>query len=113
MILTNIWFIVRLVLESKQTKGCNEMCEKNIVGKIVQLNSEGHTLKPIKDSNNSEIFAEKKARALMIVIEKIIALHNNGECNLDEEIFKLFKMAKSIKWAKNNKELVDAMNIET
>lgn len=53
---------------------------------------------------------DRKALALMIVIEKIIARYQNQHAgNLDEGIFKLFKIAKSIDFAKSEKDLQSAI----
>jgi hypothetical protein len=62
-----------------------------------------------KTKTGSEALADAKSRGLMQVIERIIARHNRGECRLDEETFKLFEVAKSIKWANNNAEFLVAI----
>jgi hypothetical protein len=59
--------------------------------------------------SEAEVFESAKARGLMQVIERIIARHNRGECRLDEETFRLFEVAKSIKWANNNREFLEAI----
>lgn len=52
-----------------------------------------------------KVDGEKKARALMIIIEKIIARHQNihNRC-VDEGMFKLFEKAKQINRAKTEDE---------
>ncbi len=53
----------------------------------------------------------KRARALMIVIEKMIVKYQNSHRgNLDEGIFKLYEKAKPIHWAKDHKSLAEAIN---
>ena len=52
----------------------------------------------------------KRVRALMIVIEKMIATYQNSHRDkLDEEIFKLFENAKQIKRAENRDSLIKAI----
>jgi hypothetical protein len=52
----------------------------------------------------------KRSRALMIVIEKIIATYQNSHRgNLDEEVFKLYEKAKRIKFAKDHDSLTEAI----
>ena len=52
----------------------------------------------------------RKARALMIIIQKMITMYQNSHRgNLDEEIFKLFEKAKRIHWAEENKALTEAI----
>lgn len=63
-----------------------------------------------KQRSDTEVLASAKCQGLMQVIERIIARHNRGECRLDEETFKLFEVAKSIKWANNNKEFLAAID---
>ena len=58
---------------------------------------------------STETLDLRKARGLMIVIETIIAQHHRGEVVLNDQIFRLFEIAKSIKWANNDTEFVDAM----
>ncbi len=53
---------------------------------------------------------DRKARALMIVIEKMIARYQNSHTgNLDEEIFKLYEKAKRVCWAKKDNSLTEAI----
>lgn len=52
---------------------------------------------------------EKKSRALMQVIERIIVRHHQGLVSLDEPSFELFELAKRIRRAKDEKEFQDAM----
>ena len=57
----------------------------------------------------NEVLESAKCRGLMQVIERIIVRHNRGECRLDEDVFKLFEIAKRIKWAKNSAEFLAAI----
>jgi hypothetical protein len=50
------------------------------------------------------MLSDRKARALMIVIRKIIAKHDLGQVDLDSETFKLFEAAKIIYRAKNERD---------
>ena len=53
----------------------------------------------------------KRARALMIVIHKMIAMYQNSHRgNLNEEIFKLFEKAKTVSFAEDHKSLAEAIN---
>ena len=63
----------------------------------------------MRKAHDTEVLGSAKAQGLMQVIERIIVRHNRGECRLDEETFKLFEIAKSIKWAKNNQEFLAAI----
>jgi len=62
-----------------------------------------------KPKSESETLADAKCRGLMQVIERVIARHHRGECRLDEETFKLYEVAKSIKWAQNNAQFLAAI----
>ena len=55
------------------------------------------------------MFDDRKARALMIVIEKIIARNHQGLTSLDEKTFKLFELAKRVHYAKNEEEFQSAV----
>ncbi len=48
---------------------------------------------------------DRKVRALMMVIERIVARHHRGLVILDEPSFELFEMAKSIERAANEEDL--------
>jgi len=50
----------------------------------------------------------KKARALMIIIQKMVAIAQNHG-GLPEEFYVLFEKAKPINWAKDHKSLTDAI----
>ncbi|OGZ17450.1 MAG: hypothetical protein A2V72_00230 [Candidatus Nealsonbacteria bacterium RBG_13_37_56] len=52
---------------------------------------------------------EKKSRALMIIIQKIIGRYHQGLISLDEPSFELFELAKRIQRAKNEKTFQDAL----
>ena len=53
----------------------------------------------------------KRARALMIVIHKMIAMYQNSHRgNLNEEIFKLFEKAKTVSFAEDHESLAEAIN---
>ncbi|MDI6734540.1 MAG: hypothetical protein QMD50_03605 [Patescibacteria group bacterium] len=58
------------------------------------------------DKEQEAVVKNNKERALMIVIEKIIARYQNQHVvgDLDEEIFKLFEKAKKIKSAETENE---------
>ena len=51
----------------------------------------------------------KTARALMIIIQKMVAIAQNHG-GLPEEFYVLFEKAKPINWAKDHKSLPDAIN---
>lgn len=52
----------------------------------------------------------RRAKALMIVIHKMIARYQNSHSgNLDEEIFKLFEKAKRVHYAEDHKSLTEAI----
>lgn len=52
----------------------------------------------------------RKARALMIVIQKMMARYQNRHSgDLDEDIFKLFEKAKVVNWAEDHESLVRAI----
>lgn len=51
----------------------------------------------------------KRARALMIIIQKMVAIAQNHG-GLPEEFYVLFEKAKPINWAKDHKSLADAIN---
>ena len=57
----------------------------------------------------AEALDSLKARGLMQVIERIIAKHHRGAVVLDDDTFKLFEIAKSIKWAENSSQFLDAI----
>jgi hypothetical protein len=50
------------------------------------------------------MLGDRKARALMIVVEKMIALHRKGDTFLGEDAFKLFELAKRIHYAGTEEE---------
>ena len=50
----------------------------------------------------------KRARALMIIIQKMVAIAQNHG-GLPEEFYVLFEKAKPINWAKDHKSLIDAI----
>lgn len=52
---------------------------------------------------------KRKTRALMRIIERIIAKHHLGENALDDPSFHLFELAKRIVWAENETALLDAL----
>jgi len=53
---------------------------------------------------------DRKAAALMIVIQKMIARYQNQHAgNTDEGMFRLFEKAKVIKWAENDAQLQAAI----
>ena len=51
----------------------------------------------------------KRARALMIIIQKMVAIAQNYG-GLPEEFYVLFEKAKPINWAKDHKSLAEAIN---
>jgi hypothetical protein len=52
----------------------------------------------------------KRARALMIVVEKMIVRYQNQHAgNLDEEMFKLFETAKKVKFAETERDIQNAI----
>ncbi|MEK7516079.1 MAG: hypothetical protein AAB562_00620 [Patescibacteria group bacterium] len=52
----------------------------------------------------------RKARTLMIVIQKMIARYRNSHSgNPDEEIFRLFEKAKVVHWAEDHSSLTKAI----
>ena len=51
----------------------------------------------------------KRARALMIIIQKMVAIAQNHG-GLPEDFYVLFEKAKPINWAKDHKSLADAIN---
>lgn len=51
----------------------------------------------------------KRARALMIIIQKMVAIAQNHG-GLPEDFYVLFEKAKPVSWAKDNKSLADAIN---
>ncbi|PIT92122.1 MAG: hypothetical protein COU08_04700 [Candidatus Harrisonbacteria bacterium CG10_big_fil_rev_8_21_14_0_10_42_17] len=51
----------------------------------------------------------KRARALMIIIRKMVAIAQNYG-GLPEDFYVLFEKAKPINWAKDHKSLADAIN---
>lgn len=52
----------------------------------------------------------RKAKALMIIIHKMIARYQNSHSgNLDDEIFKLFEKAKRVHWAGEGNVLTEAI----
>lgn len=67
---------------------------------IILRPSERHEAKP----------EDKKARLLMIVVERMIARYQNQHAgNLDEEIFKLFETAKKVKFAETEADFQNAL----
>lgn len=55
----------------------------------------------------------KRARALMIIIQKMVAIvQNHGQIHghVPEDFYRLFEKAKPINWAKDHKSLADAIN---
>ncbi|OGM94220.1 hypothetical protein A2524_00935 [Candidatus Wolfebacteria bacterium RIFOXYD12_FULL_48_21] len=53
----------------------------------------------------------KRARALMLVIHKMIAMYQNSHHgNLNEDIFKLFEKAKMVSFADDREALAEAID---
>lgn len=63
---------------------------------------------PRQHGKDKEILEGAKCRVLMGVIGRIIARHNSGDCRLDEGVFKLFEIAKTVNRANSSAQLLRA-----
>jgi hypothetical protein len=65
----------------------------------------------LPDRTSATARGDRKGRALMIIIQKMIATYQNGRHrgNLDEDIFKLFEKAKRVHYAQDDRSLIEAI----